>query len=165
MKTPVEPNRMAARIARMDIWPGPLRRWALTRIARASVPYVGTTGIDVETITPGLVRLNLRNRRRARNHIGGVHAAAIALLAETASGFVFAMNLPDGKLPLLKTMHLDYVERARGDLVAEARFDSGKAGEMQAERGEMPIIVRVWSEDGTEPVECTMHWAWVPSRR
>lgn len=34
-----------------------------------------------------------------QNRIGGVHATVMALIAETASGFVLVMNLPDDKRP------------------------------------------------------------------
>ena len=44
----------------------------------------------------------------------------MALAAESATGFVLGMNLPADKLPLIKTMHVDYVRRARGSIRAEA---------------------------------------------
>lgn len=162
---PPEANRMATKVARLNTWPEGIRRWVLTRIARASVPFVGTAGIEVLELTQATVKLRLRNRKRARNHIGGVHAAAIALLAETASGFVVGMNLPEHSLPLLRKMDIEYVERARGDLAAEATFDTAQSGLLEAERGEILVAVRVWSADGTEPVICRMLWAWVPKRR
>ena len=42
---------------------------------------------------------SIAHRRKVQNHIGGVHATATALLAETATGMVVGMNLPDEKLP------------------------------------------------------------------
>ena len=51
-----------------------------------------------------------------QNHIKGVHACGMALLAESATGGVFGMNLPDEALPLLKNMSIDYVRVAKGDL-------------------------------------------------
>ena len=126
--------------------------------------------------------MTLRNRTRVQNHIKGVHACGMALLAESATGdhddiysdlysdrdpilaraqrltlatgvvfgtslsvdmhagrhclsicdtihmhacmhaltpaagAVFGMNLPDDKLPLLKSMTIDYTRVAKGDL-------------------------------------------------
>jgi len=48
--------------------------------------------------------LRLSNRRRVRNHLGGVHAAAITLLAEAAPGFVLGLNLSDDKIQLTKKL-------------------------------------------------------------
>jgi len=72
------------------------------------VPFVGTARLQVETLEPERAILSVENKRRVQNHIDGVHAAAMALLAETATGFVVGMNLPDDTLPLLKSMHIDY---------------------------------------------------------
>lgn len=57
---------------------------------------------------------------RVQNHIKGVHACGMALLAESATGAAFGMNLPDEALPLLKSMSIDYVRVAKGDLRAIA---------------------------------------------
>lgn len=64
--------------------------------------------------------VSIRNRRPVQNHINGVHAAAMALLAETATGFVVGMNLPDDKLPLIKSLKVDYLKRTKGDMRAVA---------------------------------------------
>ena len=63
------------------------------------------------------------NRKIVQNHIGGVHAAAMALLAETATGFVAGMSIPGDRLPLLKSMEVNYVKRAKGNLEAVASLD------------------------------------------
>ena len=36
---------------------------------------------------------------QVQNHIKGVHACAMALLAESATGAVFGMNVPDSAIP------------------------------------------------------------------
>ena len=42
----------------------------------------------------------LPNNRRIQNHIGGLHACSMALAAESATGMVVGMNVPDTHLPL-----------------------------------------------------------------
>jgi acyl-coenzyme A thioesterase PaaI-like protein len=108
----------------------------------------------------------MRNRPKVRNHIGGIHAAAMALLAETATGAVFGMNLPAGRLPLLKSMHIDYLKRAQGALRAEATLSEEQRQAMQTEdKGEAQVAVRVTDESGEAPIECRMVWAWVPKKK
>ncbi len=107
--------------------------------------------------------MSLANHRRARNHIGGVHAAAMALLAESASGFLVGMNLPDHKLPLIKTLKIDYLKRrARGSLRAIATLaPEQRRAMLEQDKGEALIQVTLLDDSGAEPVRCEMHWAWV----
>jgi acyl-coenzyme A thioesterase PaaI-like protein len=57
------------------------------------VKMAGAAGILIDKLAIDEAILRLRNRRRVQNHIGGIHAAATALLAESATGAVFAMNV------------------------------------------------------------------------
>ena len=104
--------------------PKPLQKAALTMAVRRTVKFVGTAKIDVVEMTAEKVHIKLINRKIVQNHIGGVHAAAMALLAETATGFVAGMSIPADRLPLLKSMEVNYVKRAKGDLEAVASLDS-----------------------------------------
>ncbi|MFX6755288.1 DUF4442 domain-containing protein, partial [Acinetobacter baumannii] len=79
-----------------------MRIRAVSLIFGNVVPFVGTSGLRYEELTYNRVVVSVRNRRKVQNHIKSVHAAAMALLAETASGFVVGMNLPDDRIPLIK---------------------------------------------------------------
>lgn len=159
-------NGMARAVARTAGLPGTLGRWLLTRMFGRIVPFLGTAGVRFESVGRHRVVVRLRNRRRVQNHIGGVHAAATALLAETASGFVMGMNVPDDKLLLLKSMKLDYLQRASGDLRAEASLSDAQIQALcSEEKGNTPVTVTVSDASGAEPVVCEMIWAWVPKQR
>lgn len=146
--------------------PSPLRRRATTLVFNSQVRFAGTGGLRFETLSAEQAVVTVRNHRAVQNHIGGVHAAAMALLAETATGAVMGMNVPDSKLPLLKQMHIDYVRRARGDLRAVATLDAAQRAALQREdRGEIAVPVIVTDADGEQPVLATMTWAWVPKKR
>src|SRR5258706_11153287 len=106
----------AALVSRINKLPQPLRRGALSVGLGNAVPFVGTARIAIETLNDQECVLSIRNRRRVRNHIGGVHAAAMALAAETATGFIVGVNMRDDALPLIKSMHIDYKKRAQGGL-------------------------------------------------
>ena len=47
-----------------------------------------------------------------QNHIGGVHAAAMVLVAENTTGLVVGMNVPDAGVPVVKTLKVDFVKWA-----------------------------------------------------
>ena len=126
---------------------------------------MGTVGVDILEVSPGQVELALGNRRPVQNHIGSVHAAATALLAETASGLVLGMNLRDSAVPVLREMRIEYVRRASGALRAVAILDADEQTTVQgADSGDLDVPVIVTDEAGERPVECVMRWAWRPKR-
>jgi len=90
----------------------------------------------------------------------------MALLAETATGFVVGMNVPDDKLMLLKSMKVSYFKRAQGDMRAVATLSPEQVGRMFSEdKGDVLVDVVVTDESGESPIACEMVWAWVPKKR
>eukprot|EP00124_Ichthyophonus_hoferi_P004604 Ihof_evm3s528 gene=Ihof_evmTU3s528 len=87
------------------------------------VKLFGTAKIDVQEISHHKVSLFIRNRTRVQNHIGGVHAAAMALVAESATGFVVGMNVPIESVPVIKSMTINYIRRSKGSLKAVAQLN------------------------------------------
>jgi len=144
----------------------PLSSHVTSAVLGRVVPFVGTADIAFLRASPEEVVCRIRNKRKVRNHIRGVHAAATALLAETATGIVVGLNLPDDKLPLLKSMNIRYVKRAKGDLKATARLPDGAVERMRADpKGDVLVLVEVRDAADNEPVICEMTWAWVPKKR
>ena len=110
--------------------------------------------------------VSVRNKRKVQNHIKSVHAAAMALLAETASGFVVGANLPDDKMPLIKTLHVDYKRRSSGDLRAVATLSPEQIALIRSEpKGEVLVPVTLTDATGEEPVQCQMLWAWTSKKK
>lgn len=160
------PNRLVRTLAKIDRLPAGLRRAARSLALGRVVKFVGTAGLSVEELTPARAVVFIRNRPRVQNHIGGVHAAAMALVAETATGFVVGMNVPDAAVPVIKTMKLDFVRRAKGSLRAVAELtEEQRARILAEEKGDVDVKVTVTDEEGAEPIRCTMIWAWTPKRR
>lgn len=145
--------------------PAHIRAAVVSKILGKVVPYVGTSRLLYEEITPERVIVSIKNQRRVQNHINNVHAAAMALLAETATGFVVGINLPDDKLPLIKSLKVDYYKRTQGDMRAVATLSPADIARIQNEpKGEILVPVTVTDESGGEPIKCEMLWAWVSKR-
>jgi len=160
------PNRLQRTLGKLDGLPGPLRRAARNLALRRAVPFTGTAGLDFVALTPERSEIHIANRGKVQNHIGGVHAAAMGLLAETATGMVVGMNVRDDCLPLAKKMNMAFKKRATGGLKAVATLTAEQRAAMQAsDKGEVQVAVTVTDEAGVEPVECVFTWAWVPSSR
>lgn len=162
MKGMPKRNRLALAAHLIQRLPRCLHEPLLSRLFCSQVRFAGTAGVRIQKLFDSEVRMSLANHRRARNHIGGVHAAAMALLAESASGCIVGMNLPDHKLPLIKTLKVDYLRRASGSLRAIATLTPEQRRAMQKEdRGEALVQVTLLDDSGAEPVRCEMRWAWV----
>ena len=160
-----KPNSLTRAVAKVAGYPAGLRNRLITFMFTFKVRFAGTGGCEFESLEEGRAVLRMKNRRKVQNHIGGVHAAGMALLAETATGAAFGMTIPDTHLPLLKTMHIDYVKRANGDLRAEATLTPEQRQQiLTQEKGNVMVPVRVTDEDGNEPIQAQMTWAWVPKK-
>lgn len=159
-------NRLIRSLAKLEAFPKglqrPMRNWVIGR----TVPFTGTAGIDYEKMSREEVILNLRNRKKVQNHIQQVHAAATALLAETASGMVVGMNLPDDKLPLIKSMQVRYTKRSTGAQRAVASLSDEQVQHIHnTEKGDVLVPVSIHDETGAKVVELEMLWAWIPKKK
>lgn len=158
------PNRLGRAIQRLHSVPGFARGWARNLVLRRTVPFTGTAGLDFVQMTPQRVEIAVANRRRVQNHIHGVHAAAMTLLAETATGMVVGLNVRDDCLPLAKELKVAFKKRAQGGLRAVAVLtDAQRKLMQQTDKGEVTVAVQVSDESGAQPIECEFIWAWIPS--
>ncbi|MGO4891884.1 DUF4442 domain-containing protein [Flavobacterium sp. W21_SRS_FM6] len=158
-------NPLRAFVNKVNQYPRWLSAFLMTKVFRYKVKLAGTTGIEVIYTDGKTATYRQKNYRKAQNHIGSVHAAAMALLAESCTGFIVGINLPGDKLPLIKSMNLNYVKRATGDMTAVATLTDEQIQLMQTtEKGEINVQVVVTDATGIEPLLCEMIWAWVPKK-
>lgn len=160
------PNKMSRIAAKTAGFPQGLRSFILTRLFGRIVPFLATASVQFEEVSSTRLVVSIKNRRKVQNHIKGVHAAAMALLAETSTGFVMGMNVPDDKLLLLKSMHVDYQKRAQGDLLAVATLSPDQIDLLHdTEKGNFSVSVEISDQSGEAPIQCQMVWAWLPKKR
>ncbi|HEY4127653.1 MAG TPA: DUF4442 domain-containing protein [Gammaproteobacteria bacterium] len=161
-----ERNRLARVVHKFDAWPEGLRRFFITWAFGGTVHFVRTAGVKFEVLTEERAVVMLANRRRVQNHIGTVHAAAVALIGETATGAVFGMSVPDSKLPILRSMRINYTRRSQGALRAEATLTSEMRERFWVdEKGDIAVPVKITDETGEPTVECEYVWAWRPKKK
>ncbi|MCP4441252.1 MAG: DUF4442 domain-containing protein [Aureispira sp.] len=159
-------NVLQKAVKRIESFPKFMQKKALSIAIGSKVKFVGTANVVFEEMTTQEVVLTLANKKKVRNHIGQIHAAATALLAETATGMVIGMNLPDDKIPLMKTMKIDFTKRSQGWQKAIATLPEGSKKLLEQEpKGELLIPVTVTDEQGTEVIKAEMLWAWIPKKK
>lgn len=160
----ITPNRLERQLDRLSRLPAFARPWMRSRVLRRAVPFTGTAGLDFLQMTPERVEIGIRNQKKVQNHMGGVHASAMNLLAETATGMVVGMNVRDDCIPLAKELKMAFKKRATGALRAVANLTEAQRAAMQAsDKGEVKVPVTVTDEAGIYPVECEFVWAWIPA--
>ena len=159
-------NQLTRVLDKFSFLPKNMRVPAFSFAFGLKVPFMSTAGVTIDVLEERKVELSLKNRRKAQNHLKQVHASAMCLLAETATGLIVGWNLPDSALPLMKSMKLNFVKRSTGDFKAVASLSEEQLAAIRNEpKGEVVVPVTLTDSAGVEPVICEMTWAWVPKKK
>ncbi|WP_230659387.1 DUF4442 domain-containing protein [Psychrobacter sp. I-STPA10] len=134
------------------------------------VPFVGTAGVYYEIVSPNKVVVSLENDKKVQNHIGSIHAVAVTLLAETATGFILGLNLPSDRVLLVKSYNVNfYRPLKKGQVAAVATLsDEQRLHILNTTKGEMVIPCYIEDRNAQqqgqqrEPITVEMTWAWIP---
>ena len=97
-------NRLSKLVKATSKFPQGIRSTLWSKAFGRVVPMVGSAKLRYLEVTHSKVVVKIENHKAMQNHIGQVHACAMALIAETATGFVTGMNVPDSAIVLIKTL-------------------------------------------------------------
>jgi uncharacterized protein (TIGR00369 family) len=159
-------NRLSKAVKTFDKFPQFIRTFALSKAMGSAIKYAGTSGLRFEKITAKECIVVIPNRKKVQNHIGSVHAAAMGLLAETATGFMTGLTVPDDRIIVIKSMNLEYLKQATGDMTAVATYSDEQVEFIKNNnKGDMNVPVVITDAKGVETVKATMVWAWAPKRK
>ena len=155
-------NRLSKLVKATAKLPKGIRSTLWSKAFGRIVPMVGSANIRYLEVSHTKVVVKIENHRAMQNHIGQVHACAMALIAETATGFVTGMNVPDSCIVLIKSLKVDFKRPSKGAMTAVATLTDEQQKLMQSsEKGETLVSVIVTDETNQEPIQCEMLWAWV----
>ncbi len=159
-------NNLNRSIQKAAVFPEFLRSKIISFMIGKTVKLVGTAGIRFNKLSCHEVIASLPNHPKVHNHLAQVHAAASALLAETATGILVGMNIPDHSLPLMKHFSVRFTRRSSGAQRAVATLTDGQIRLIrETEQGDIQVPVKVTDESGEEVILAEMLWAWVPKKK
>lgn len=126
--------------------------------ARA-VPYSGSIKSEVTRLEPGFVLVELKDRKRVRNHLNSIHAIALANLGELASGLAMIAALPPNTLAIVVNLEIEYLKKARGLLVAEG---TASPPEVITESINSIALAEIKDTEGDVVSLVKVHWRLTP---
>jgi acyl-coenzyme A thioesterase PaaI-like protein len=144
--------RMLSGWQRMARLPGGRRLFSL--LLGRLAPYTGSIGAQVVELEPGRAVVQLRDRRRVRNHLRSVHAIAIANLGELASGIAATTAMPAGVRGIPIRITIDYLKKARGTLTAHGTADLPAV----AEPTTAEVHARIVDSEGDDVADVRVTW-------
>lgn len=127
-------------------------RWLFSSLVGRMAPYTATIGARVLALQAGRAEVQLRDRRRVRNHLRSIHAIALANLGELASGLAMTTALPPRVRGIPVHIGIEYRKKARGTLTAVGTAAPGEVidaatadavGEIRDREGDVVAVVTV----------------------
>ena len=95
--------------------------FVLNTILARTVPFNRPHGFRIHSIAQNTIEAFAPYRRSNHNHIRGVHACAIATVAEFSAGFLLLTRLDPTRYRLIMgKLEADYFYQAKKDIIAQA---------------------------------------------
>lgn len=130
----------------------PCGRWLFARIVSFSAPYFASIKPRFQDLRPGFCQVTMRKRRAVLNHIGTVHAIAMANLCELAAGMLMEATIPTRMRWIPRGMTIEYLRKAETDVTGTARLDKTE----WPQASDVGVLVSVTDRHGTEVVRAVI---------
>ena len=115
------PNKSLRLLRRIQALPAGLRLFS--RMVAFKAPYFSSVHPVFLALEPGYAKARVRNRRSVRNHLGTVHAIAMANLCEFVGGTLMEISISADMRWIPKGMTIRYLGLAKSDVTAECHIE------------------------------------------
>ena len=102
----------------------PLGKWLFSKLVCLKAPYFGSIHPVFLNLGVGEAVVRVKKVRSVTNHIGTVHAIAMANAAELVAGTVMEASIPSHMRWIPKGMTIDYLNKATTDVTASTKLGS-----------------------------------------
>ena len=116
-----KPNNIVSNWIKLNAFPG--GKLLFSFILGWVAPYSGSIRARIDALNVGSAQVSMRDRRRVRNHLQSIHAIALINLGEIATGLALLSTLPGNMRGIVLGLQTEYIKKARGKLIAKARFE------------------------------------------
>jgi hypothetical protein len=140
-------------------------RWVISFGLNRMVPFNKPHGFKVVHIDAHKLTVRLPYKKRNLNHVKGLHACALATLAEVSSGFLLVSRLDPKKYRLiLQRLEMDYHYQGKTDAFGSFSFTESFLSEavmhplQSAEKLLLPCTVQIHDVAGNHLATGVAHW-------
>lgn len=97
--------------------PTPVNVMALDKVLTLGIPFNAPHGFKIKEISPEAVVITLPNRKLNHNHLGAIHACAMATVGEFCAGMSILQSFGISKYRLIMSeMNVKYTYQGKTDL-------------------------------------------------
>jgi len=114
-------NKTAVLLAKFKKFP--LGLWLFSRAICFKAPNFSSIRPSFTALEPGKGAAFLKKRRAVQNHLGTVHAIAIANLCELVAGTTLEVSVPVTHRWIPKSMKINYIAKASTSVHAKTEID------------------------------------------
>ena len=120
----------------------PFGLWLFTRAICFKAPYFASIHPVFTVLEAGRGEAKIRKKRAVQNHLGTVHAIAMANLCELVAGTTLEITVPKTHRWIPKSMKINYIAKATTDVTAKTKFNINTWPDAGSEN----ILVEVFDE-------------------
>lgn len=135
-------NRTWSLVQNIQKWPAGL--WFFSKLVAFKAPYFASIKPLFLELKPGYAKARIKKRRAVSNHLGTIHAIAMANLCEFVGGTLMEVSIRSDMRWIPKGMNIRYLAPAKTNLVAECRIENFD----WRERQDVHLLVTVRNESG-----------------
>lgn len=144
--------------------PNKLNLMALDKVLTLGIPFNAPHGFKIKTLSPDAVIIALPNRKLNHNHLGGVHACAMATVGEYCAGLSLLTSFGISKYRLIMSeLNVKYSYQGRVDLEGfcsphQIDVENLKAGLEAEGKYSQKLVTTIRDLNGKEVAEVTTVW-------
>lgn len=137
---------------------------ALNKVLAVGIPFNAPHGFKIKEINDDTVLISLPNRKLNHNHLGGVHACAMATVGEFCAGMSLLKSFGISQYRLiLSDLHVKYTYQGRADLegtCSPRQIDKAAVKKILDTEGKhlQTLVTEIKDKNGKEVAVVTTTW-------
>lgn len=155
-----DPSKLLEKAKTSGFW-----LWVLNLALNRIIPFNQPHGFKILEVGDHFIRTFLPYKRKNKNHIGGLHACALATLSEFTTGALLLTELNPQKYRLiLKTIEVNYHYQGKMDAFAKYTISPEKLKQkvfIPLETNEsviLPCEISIFDKKGNELTTAKVFW-------